>query len=43
MLLFKEDNGLQQVILLHQEGDQYANKVADRILKSVELKKASAS
>ncbi|MBC7606208.1 MAG: hypothetical protein H7199_04530 [Burkholderiales bacterium] len=42
MLLFKEDNGLQQVILLHQEGDQYANKVADRILKSVELKKASA-
>jgi len=43
ILIFKEDGGFQQVIILHQEGDKYANQVADRIISSVELKKANES
>jgi hypothetical protein len=41
ILLFKQDQGLQQIVILHQEGDTYANDITDRILNSVELKKAS--
>jgi cytochrome b subunit of formate dehydrogenase len=41
ILIFKEDAGFQQVVILHQEGDRYANQVSDRIISSVELKKAS--
>jgi len=37
ILLFSQNGGLQQIILLHEEGDQYANDIADRILNSVEL------
>jgi hypothetical protein len=37
ILLFSQNGGLQQIILLHEEGDQYANEISDRILTSVEL------
>jgi hypothetical protein len=37
ILLFSQNGGLQQIILLHEEGDQYANDISDRILNSVEL------
>jgi hypothetical protein len=41
ILLFKQDQGLQQIVILHQEGDTYANDITERILNSVELQKAS--
>ncbi|WP_281231566.1 hypothetical protein [Flavobacterium gelatinilyticum] len=41
ILLFKQDQGLQQIMILHEEGDTYANDITSRILNSVELKKAS--
>ncbi|PIF70015.1 BatD family protein [Flavobacterium sp. 2] len=41
ILLFKQDQGLQQIVILHEEGDTYANDITTRILNSVELKKAS--
>ncbi|MNY60147.1 hypothetical protein D3C86_1966610 [compost metagenome] len=41
ILLFKQDQGLQQIMILHQEGDTYANDITTRILNSVELQKAS--
>jgi hypothetical protein len=41
ILLFKQDQGLQQIMILHKEGDTYANDITTRILNSVELKKAS--
>jgi hypothetical protein len=37
ILLFSQSGGLQQIIILHEEGDQYANDISDRILNSVEL------
>ncbi|KAF2335601.1 phenylalanine--tRNA ligase subunit alpha [Flavobacterium daemonense] len=41
ILLFKQEQGLQQIIISHEEGDTYGNTITDRILNSVELKKAS--
>jgi flagellar basal body-associated protein FliL len=41
ILLFKQDQGLQQIMILHEEGDTYGNDIATRILNSVELRKAS--
>ncbi|OXG08045.1 hypothetical protein BC749_101224 [Flavobacterium araucananum] len=41
LLLFKQDQGLQQIMILHEEGDTYANDITTRILNSVELRKAS--
>ena len=41
ILLFKQEQGLQQIVILHQEGDTYANTITARILNSVELKKAT--
>lgn len=41
ILLFKQEQGLQQIVISHEEGDSYANTITDRILNSVELKKAS--
>ncbi len=41
ILMFKQEQGLQQIVILHQEGDTYANDITTRILNSVELKKAS--
>ncbi|WP_264553129.1 hypothetical protein [Flavobacterium sp. N2038] len=41
ILLFKQDQGLQQITIMHEEGDTYANEITTRILNSVELRKAS--
>ncbi|WP_456313479.1 hypothetical protein [Pseudomonas shirazensis] len=41
ILLFKQDQGLQQIMILHEEGDTYANDITTRILNSVELRKAN--
>lgn len=41
VLLFGQDGGLQQLMLVHEEGDAYANAIAERILNSVELKQAT--
>ena len=40
-LLFSQEGGLQQILLLHEEGDTYANQIAERVLNSVELKQAT--
>ncbi len=37
ILLFSQSGGLQQIILLHEEGDEYANQISEQILNSVEL------
>ena len=37
VLIFSQDGGLQQIIIVHEEGDKYANEISDRILTSVEL------
>ncbi len=41
ILLFSQDGGLQQILILHEEGDAYAKELSERILTSVELKIAS--
>ncbi|PKB16842.1 hypothetical protein [Flavobacterium sp. 5] len=41
ILLFGQEGGLQQILILHEEGDKYATELSDRILNSVELKSAS--
>ena len=41
ILLFKQEQGLQQIVILHEEGDTYANEISARILNSVELKKVA--
>ncbi|MBO9582706.1 MAG: hypothetical protein J7574_00960 [Flavobacterium sp.] len=41
LLLFKQDQGLQQIMILHEEGDTYANDITTRVLNSVELQRAS--
>ncbi|WP_366185544.1 hypothetical protein [Flavobacterium ovatum] len=38
IVLFGQDGGLQQIMILHEEGDHYANDIVDRVLSSVELK-----
>lgn len=37
VLIFSQEGGLQQIIIVHEEGDKYANEISDRILASVEL------
>ena len=41
ILLFGQEGGLQQIVILHQEGDKYANQISERVLNSVELKKVA--
>ncbi|HEX8577690.1 MAG TPA: hypothetical protein VF677_15495 [Flavobacterium sp.] len=43
ILLFGQDNGLQQIIIVHEEGDPYAKQISDRMLQSVALKKANGN
>lgn len=38
ILLFKQDGGLQQIIVSYKEGDEYGKKILERIVNSVELK-----
>ncbi len=37
MLVFGQEDGLQQIILMHREGDKYGEQLFERILNSVEL------
>jgi len=41
ILLFKQDGGLQQVMVAYEEGDEYGKQILSRIINSVELKKAT--
>lgn len=41
IILFSQEGGLQQIMLFHEEGDTYANEIAERVLSSVELKQVS--
>lgn len=41
ILLFGQSGGLQQIIILHEEGDRYATELTDRVINSVELKLSS--
>ncbi|KOS06900.1 hypothetical protein AM493_13320 [Flavobacterium akiainvivens] len=38
MYLFKQQKGLQQVVVIGRTGDEYATKIMDRIKKSIELR-----
>ena len=38
-LIFGQEGGLQQIIIVHEEGDKYANEISEKILESVELQK----
>ncbi len=37
MLFFKQDQGLQQIFVAHEEGDEDAGKILERVISSVEL------
>jgi hypothetical protein len=39
-LLFSQEGGLQQIMVAFKEGDENGQKIAERMLQSVELKKA---
>jgi hypothetical protein len=41
ILLFKQDGGLQEVMVAYEEGDEYGKQILSRIINSVELKKAA--
>ena len=38
ILLFKQEGGLQEIVVSYQEGDVYGKKILERIVNSVELK-----
>lgn len=40
ILIFAQSNGIQQITILQREEDQYAKKIGERMLNSVELKVA---
>lgn len=40
ILIFAQSNGIQQITILQREVDQYAKKIGERMLNSVELKVA---
>jgi len=40
ILLFKQDGGLQEIMVSYREGDEYGKKILERIINSVELKNA---
>lgn len=40
MLVFKQEGGLQQIIIAYKEEDAFGKLILDRIMNSVELKKA---
>jgi hypothetical protein len=41
VLVFSQNNGVQQITILHKEGDEYGQKIMERVLNSVELQKAN--
>ncbi len=38
--LFKQDGGLQQIVIMHKEEDTFGKEIMERVLNSVELKQA---
>jgi hypothetical protein len=38
ILLFKQSGGIQQIMILHEEGDEYAMQILERVKNSVELR-----
>ena len=43
ILIFGQDNGLQQITIMHREDDKYGKQMLERILNSVELQNNSQS
>lgn len=41
IIMFKQENALQQITITHEDDDEYAKQIRERILNSVELKKLS--
>lgn len=41
ILLFKQEGGLQQIVVSYKEGDEYGKLILDRIINSAELKNDS--
>ncbi|MEC4050143.1 FeoB-associated Cys-rich membrane protein [Flavobacterium sp. SUN046] len=39
MLLFSQEGGLQQIVIMYPEEDKYGEQIAERLINSVELKK----
>jgi DNA-binding MarR family transcriptional regulator len=39
VIYFGQEGGLQQIIVLHEEGDEVANEITERIMNSVEIAK----
>ena len=39
MIYFSQEGGLQQVMVLQDEGDESANQITERIMNSVEIAK----
>jgi len=37
MLVFGQEGGLQQILIMHREGDKYGTQISERVLNSVEL------
>jgi hypothetical protein len=37
ILIFAQSEGIQQITIMHKEGDKYGNQIVERILNSVEL------
>lgn len=40
IIVFSQNGGLQQINIVQQQNDQYAKEISERIMKSIELKKA---
>lgn len=40
LLIFGQSGGLQQITVMHEEGDKYGNQIVERMLNSVELQTA---
>lgn len=43
MLLFKQENGLQQIVVTYEEGDVYGPEILARIINSVELQNTNTA
>ena len=39
-IIFSQDGGLQQINIVQKQGDKYAKEIAERIMNSIELKRA---
>ncbi len=40
LLVFGQNGGLQQIVIMHKDSDVYGQQIAERVLNSVELKQA---